>query len=350
MRNKESTAESWKEKYEESQALIAVIEQQKAEIQEQVAKLEKLVKYYEESFRLHQHQRFGASSQKHSIDEEQPSLFDEVENTADPKKEEPAIEEITYTRRKRQGKREEDLSALPVETINHTMPEEERICPICGDPMHIMGHDIRRELRIIPAQVYVLEHNREIYACRRCEKENDKASIVKAPIPAPVIPNSIASPSIVAWIMANKYVNALPLYRQEQELLRMGVTLSRQTMANWVIYCVVNWLNLLYQHMKQQLLSREVLFSDDTPVQVLKEPGRKARQKSYMWLYRSEQGPPIIIFDYQETRSSSHPMGFLADFSGYLHADGYSGYRRLEPAVTISGCWSHSRVNISTKP
>ena len=188
--------------------------------------LETLVKYYEEQFRLAQQRRFGPSSEKTEAGE-QLLLFDEAENAADKHKPEPQVEEITYTRHKREGKREEDLSSLPTERIDHALPEAERTCPECGGDMHVMGHETRRELKIVPAQVRVVEHVREVYACRNCEKNETSVPIVKAPLPEPLIPGSLASPSAVGHIRVQKYVNGLPLYRQEQELLRNGVMLSR---------------------------------------------------------------------------------------------------------------------------
>lgn len=124
-----------------------------------IAELEALVKYYEEQLRLSKHRQFGASSEKGEVPE-QLGLFDEAETTADPKQPEPELEEITYSRRKRVGKREDDLSALPVEVIEYALPESERVCPDCGGALHTMGHDTRRELKIIPAQVKVVEHKR----------------------------------------------------------------------------------------------------------------------------------------------------------------------------------------------
>lgn len=308
------------------------------------AELEALVKYYEAQLRLAKHRQFGASTEKGEVPE-QLGLFDEAESTADPKQPEPELEEITYKRKKRVGKREDDLSSLPVEIVEYDLPESEQICPDCGEALHTMGHDIRRELKIIPAQVKVVERKRAVYSCRNCENHSDHVPIVKAPMPEPVIKGSLASPSAVAHIMTQKYVMCTPLYRQEQSWLRDGVWLSRQTMANWVIRCSEDWLLPLYEKMKTQLLTHEVLHADETVCQVLREPGKKANTNSYMWHYRTsgEANHQIILYEYQPTRSSAHPKRFLAGWKGYLHADGYKGYHDLPADITVIGCWVHMR-------
>ena len=305
MRNDTSTVTISTSEYESLKAREAELEQEKAE-------LEALIKYYEEQLRLAKHRQFGSSSEKAQLPE-QLGLFDEAENTTDPGQPEPELEEITYKRRKRAGKREDDLSGLPVEVIEYTLPESEQICPDCGGALHTMGCDVRRELEVIPAQVKVTEHRCEVYGCRTCENNSDHTTIVKAPTPEPLIKGSLASPSAVAHIMNQKYVMCVPLYRQEQAWLREGVYLSRQTMANWVIRCTEDLFELLYERMKSRLLGHELLHADETVCQVLREPGKKANTNSYMWLYRTsgDAKHPIILYEYQPTRSSAHPKRFL---------------------------------------
>ena len=309
-----------------------------------IAELEALVKFYEEQFRLSQLRRFGSSSEKGGCPD-QLSVFDEVENIADPTEPEPELEEITYKRHKRVGKREDDLSGVPVEVVKHELPENERICPECDGELHEMGHDVRRELKIVPAQVKVVEHHRSVYSCRKCEKESDSVPIVKAPIPEPVIKGSLASPSAVAHIMTQKYVMHAPLYRQEQDFKRQGVALSRQTMANWVVRCAQDWLMPIYALMLSLLLRSKVLHADETVVQVLDEPGKAPTTNSYMWLYRTsgDTDRHIVLFEYQPSRSYDHPKKFLAEFEGLLHADGFDGYHQLPHNITVIGCWVHLR-------
>jgi transposase len=315
-------------------------------LERKVEELSSLVKYYEEMFRIYQHKKFGSSSEKTSPRQMELFTFDEAENEADNKVPEPAIEEITYKRRKRTGKKEEDLRGLPVRTVTHSIPEEERICPECGEIMHVMGHsEPRREIEVIPAQVIVIEHTQEIYSCRNCEHNGTSVPVIKAPMPEPVIKGSSASPSAMAHIMVQKYMNAVPLYRQEMDLHAHGFNLSRQTMANWIIYCSEHWLEPLYELMRLRMLEEEILHADETVLQVLHEPGRASRTNSYMWLYMTGAlaAVNIVLYEYQETRSSSHPKRFLESFHGYLHSDGYAGYHCLQADITIIGCWAHVR-------
>ncbi|PAF20435.1 transposase, partial [Shouchella clausii] len=122
-------------------------------------------------------------------------------------------------------------------------------------------------------------------------------------MPPSVFPKSLASPSIMAHIITQKYVEGLPLYRQEKYFQRLGVNLSRQTMANWVLYGAEKWLSILYDRMHQELVKQPIAHADETTLQVLREPGRDATAKSYVWLYRTgTDGPPIVLYDYQPSR------------------------------------------------
>jgi len=303
--------------------------------EQQIAELTAKLTWFEEQYRLGQKRRFAPSGEA----TEQTQLFNEAEAEAKPAPE-PTVEEIIYKRRKRQGKREEDLT---VETIEYRLSPEEQACPCCSGPLHEMSSEVRQELKIIPAQVSVVKHIRYIYACRRCEREEIKTPVVTTPMPNPVLPGSLASPSAMAHIMTQKYVEGMPLYRQEASLSRLGVELSRQTLANWMIQGSNRWLTPLYERMHKHLLSESVLHADETTLQVLREPGRSLTSKSYLWLYRSSrEGPGIVLYDYQRTRASKYPAKFLAGFKGYLHVDGYAGYNALTN-ITLVGCWAHAR-------
>lgn len=315
------------------------IENLQAQIEELTAK----VKWYEEQFRLYQQKRFGSSSEKTNSNQIELELFNEVEKTADPELPEPTIETITYRRKKKRGHRETILENLPTETIEYRLSEEDQVCSCCGGSLHEMSTEIRRELKVIPAEVKVVEHKRYVYSCRHCEREELTTPIVTAPMPAPVHPKSLASPSIMAYIMNQKYVEGLPLYRQEKQFERFGVTLSRQTIANWMLHGADQWLSILYERMHQLLLELDILHADETTLQVLREPGRPATSSSYLWLYRTgQEGPPIVLYDYRETRAGENAKDFLTGFKGYLQVDGYSGYHKVED-VTLVGCWAHAR-------
>ncbi|GAC40798.1 transposase and inactivated derivative [Paenibacillus popilliae ATCC 14706] len=207
-----------------------------------------------------------------------------MEVEAKPEQEQSSVETIAYTRKKYPGQREEKLAGLPEETVEYRLAEAEQICPCCGYKLHEMGSQTRRELIFIPAQVKVLNHVRFQYSCRHCEREEIATPILTAPMPQPIQPGSLASPSAVAHILNQKYGQGVPLYRQEQELRRQGVNLSRQTMANWVIAAATLWFIPLYERMHALLVERDHLHADETPLQVLREPRRSAEQESYMWL------------------------------------------------------------------
>jgi transposase len=273
-------------------------------------------------------------------------VFNEAEEQAEPLLPEPAIEEITYKRKKRVGKRKDDLSGLPVERVDYELSESELACPECNETMRDIGVTIRDEFEIIPARVIHKEHAVHAYACANCEKNNDHTPIIKADAPVPLISGSLASPSAVAHIAVQKYVNGVPLYRQEKGLQYDNVALSRQTMANWLIYCAQNYLAAIYNLMIAYLIREAILHADETTVQVLIEAGRTAQSKSYEWLYRTSgyTKHPIVIYEYQETRKQEHPQTFLKEFKGYLHADGYQGYHNLHSDITVVGCWYHARA------
>ena len=316
------------------------------QLSEQIAKQEILIKYYEEQLLLGKRHRFGTSSQQ--VDSNQlclENVFNEAEDQSDQTMPEPVLEEITYKRKKRVGKKEEDLSGLPMEREDYELSEEDRICPECGDLMRDIGITIRDELELIPAKVIHKQHAVHAYGCRNCDKNSHHTPIIKAEAPKPLITGSLASPSAVAHIAIQKYCNGMPLYRQERELSYDGVVLSRQTMANWLIYCAQNYLLAFYLLLIKYLLQEPVIHSDETTVQVLHEPGRAAQNKSYEWLYRTSgcSEHPVVIYEYQETRHQSHPQKFLKDFEGYLHTDGYQAYHTLPGSITVVGCWFHAR-------
>ena len=332
---------------EELKNKYAELEEKNSGLELERQKLEKKVAYYEECLRLSRHRQYASSSEKSEADSRQLLLFDEAENESDVKKPEPTVCEITYTRRSRKGgsKPEDDFEDLPTERLEYTLSEEERSCPECGGKMHLIGYDERREIEIIPASVKVVVHAQGIYGCRRCERENTHVPIKKADVPAPVIKGSAASASSIAHIMTQKYMQGVPLYRQELSFMKEGIKLSRQTMANWLLRAGKEWLYPLYNEMRRKLLEEEILHADETEIQVLREPGRASRTKSYMWLYRTGKysAYPVVLFQYQETRSSSHPIKFLNGFRGCLHTDGYAGYGRLGAEIRRCGCWSHVR-------
>nr|WP_157184227.1 IS66 family transposase [Evansella cellulosilytica] len=304
--------------------------------------LEAKLKWYEEQFRLSQKRQFGASSEQTTG---QLSLFNEIEDTSNKDVEEPTIETITYKRKKKTGQRDQKLEDLPTETIEYRLSEKEQVCSCCDGNLHEMSTEVRREIEIVPAQTKVKKHVRYIYSCRQCERNELKTPIQVAKSPQPVYPGSLASPSAIAYLMSQKYVDGMPLYRQEKALERLGLSLSRQTMSNWMIYGAEKWLSVIFGEMYQYLIKQDVLHADETTLQVLSEPGRKSSSNSYMWMFRTGvTHHPVVLFDYQQTRASKHPKQFLENFTGYLHVDGYAGYHAISN-VRLVGCWAHARRN-----
>jgi transposase len=216
--------------------------------------------------------------------------------------------------------------------------------------MHRMCWKEHKEVEFVPAHLSITNYKQAVYSCRNCENEAVGNPIVAAPMPPLAFPGSLASPSLVAEIMGRKYVDGTPLYRQEPLWLAQGLELNRQTMANWVMRGAHDWLSIIFDRMHELLLCRDAVNADETTMQVLREDGRAAQTLSYLWQYRSgRDGPPIVMFEYQPTRSGEHPKRFLKNFTGDLQTDGWQAYEKVledrEPdlPVTLNGCWSHAR-------
>lgn len=264
---------------------------------------------------------YGRSSERSAELQEQLCLFEA--SSHETVRETPSEASVLCRRKKRCGKREAVFSGLPVEQILHELPQEQRRCPQCGGELHACGHSVlRRELTYIPAQYKLTEHIQTAYSCRQCERAETSVPMKKSTVPPALLPGSgIVSASLLAQIMNSKYVLALPLYRQEQELRRLGLPVSRQTMSNWVLTAGERWLLPVYHALHKELLANEILHADETTLMVLREPERQARQRSYVWLYRTSGNAlrPVVLYDYQPSRAGVCASRFLEGFSGYLH-------------------------------
>ncbi|XP_014680252.1 PREDICTED: uncharacterized protein y4jD-like [Priapulus caudatus] len=308
-----------------------------AELQKLVLDLQVKVNWYEEQFRLSQHKRFGVSSEKGAV---HPDLFNEAETFADDHAESDAAvqETITYTRKK--PGRKALPADLPRKIDRHELPESEQICD-CGHALHVVGEASSEQLEIIPAQVYVIEHVQVKYACRGCEE-----GFKTAPKPAQPIPKSFATPGLLAYIIISKFLDSLPLYRQEAIFKRYNIELSRATMSNWVL-TIAELLKPYYDRLKHHLITQTFIQADETTLTVVQD-GRENGTKSYMWLYQSgEHRPlyPVVLYDYQSTRAGYHAKTFLSGFKGYLQTDGFPGYHLMESdaLVVLLGCMAHAR-------
>jgi transposase len=314
-------------------------------LKNRINELELLLKHYEEQFRLSQKKRFGASSEKSEYD--QLSMYIEELKTAVLETAEKAVDTQTVSEQTRTKRRREELwpKDLPVEEIVCELPAEERLCPDCGEEMLVIGHECRDELVVIPAKVEIRRYKACTYACNVCAEEADHTPIIKARTSNAVIKGSFASPEFVAYAAHQKFAMGVPLYRQEQEWKRQGVHLSRQTMANWLIYSAEHWLRPLIHELKRRLLLQRAIHADETTFQVLKEPGKTPQSLSYLWCYRTsgDSAEPIVLAEYKPDRKKENPSAFLKGFSGYLHTDGYDAYHKLPPEIVIVGCWAHVR-------
>ena len=323
--------------------------------EERIKELEFEVSHLKEVVAQYRKMLFGQSSEKTKYTEEIPdqlSLFNEAEAEADLKEREKSIVVPEHSRKAKRT-HEELFENLPVEEVVLTIPEEERSCGKCGSTLVPVGKEkVCDKIIIIPAQLKIERTFRESYKCVSCGKDAnqdgtlpdiEKSTIIKAPVPEPVIPNSLASASAVAYVMYEKYVNAMPLYRMEQDFKNKGLLLSRTTLANWIVTASDKWLLPLWEAMKTELLRRRVIHADETTVQVLKEPGRKAVQKSYMWVYCSGEfeEKPAVLYEYAQTRAGANAGKFLDGYHGYLVADGYDGYNGVK--AIRCGCWAHLR-------
>ncbi len=320
---------------------LELIENQRKIIEAQANEILQL----REMIRLSINKNYAPSREK--VNPDQLSFFNEIEETANLEIEEPLLTEVKahYRKPKKHLMTDKLPENLPVEIVEHTLSEAECVCPECKNQMHVMGKETREELKIIPAQTVVVKHIRNVYSCRNCEANSDHTPILKAETPNPVIKGGFASPESIAHIATQKFVMASPLYRQEQELNHNGILLSRQTMSNWLLKASEQWLTPVYEKLKEKLLEQEVLHADETRVQVLKEPGKKAETNSFMWLYRTsgDAKSPIILYEYQPNRKHEHPKNFLKNFKGYLHTDGYEAYHKLPDSIITVGCLAHLR-------
>ena len=290
--------------------------------------------------------KFGSSSEKTPKEcDGQLSLFNEAEVEAHPEITEPITIDVKgHTRAANKKTREELLKDLPVREFPCYVAEDERYCDQCGTLLKEIGFTkVRDEIEYIPAKVRVLRYMQQACECPKC-KHTDRPFIRKADIPSSILNHSLASPSSVARVMYQKYVNSIPLYRQEKDWEQVGIGLSRATMANWIIRSSEDYLIPVVNHLQKELLKRDIIHCDETPVQVLKEDGKKPQTKSYMWLYRSgnDGKSPIVLYDYQPSRNGDNAVNYLKDFKGYVHSDGYSGYNKLS-SITRIGCWAHLR-------
>lgn len=314
-------------------------------LEEKTKELEFLNAMLSDRLTLAQRKRFGASSEKYADGYTQLSLFNEAEQEAEPDAPEPDLEEVhpsSYKRKKPSGKKEEDLSSFETtEVIEYKLTGDDRYCPDCNTKYKVVTKESVKRLKFIPARFEVVEEVTCVYSCPKCGG-------MKRPKKAPsLLKGSVATPSLVAGIMNAKYVNGMPLARQEREFARYDLNLSTKTMANWIIQCAGRYLQPLYDLMKEELLRSNYLHGDETRIQVIDEPDQKGSTQNWMWVYLTDEysgSPQMALFDYERTRAGYHPVKFLdGRFHGYLTCDGYQAYHGLDDSITVTGCLTHAR-------
>jgi len=302
-------------------------------------RLQKQIHELFESLRLARHQRFGASSEKAPG---QGDFFDEAEdeaeslnnaNTPDATETKP-----TKTKAARPARKPLPASIPRVRNVIE-LPEEDRICP-CGCELSEIGEDISEQLEIVPAKLKVIQNVRKKYACKRCEE-----TIKTAPRANTLLPKAIATANTMAYVITAKYADGLPLYRLSTILERHGIELSRQTLSESVLATALK-LEPFIEHLRTRLIQSDVMHMDETTVQVLNEPGKTAQSKSYMWVQRA--GPPnkpIVLFNYDPSRSAETAERLLSGFEGVLMSDGYAAYKKVaqDNEITHLCCWAHAR-------
>ena len=293
---------------------------------------------------------FGTSSEKRVLDiPGQLNFFNEAELEQDPalaqvEELEASSSEKTPKKRKARATDAERFKGIPVEKEYLDLSEKEKNCPVCGTALKQIGEEfVRRELVFIPARLKVREYYSRNYECPQCSQHGIPV-IKKGKDGRPHMLYGMACAGTVAWVMYQKFCNALPYFRQEKDWKQYGASITRKTMANWVIQNSEAFFLPMYEYFQRKLLEREFAMADETPLQVLHEPGRRAQTQSYMWLFRSgEDGlPPIILYKYSETRAGENAVDFLRGFKGYLMCDGYSGYNKVSDAKRTA-CWAHIR-------
>ena len=293
--------------------------------------------------------RFGKSSEKLEI--ENQISFLEVDGNIVYFNEAEAVESLgEYEEdetvkprgRKVKGKRAADIHNLPVISVDHKMTEEELISEFGEDGWYQLEDEIYNRYRFTPMKVEIEEHHVGVY---KSKKDNH---FKRANHPAYLLRNSLVSPTLLAGIWNAKYVNAEPLYRQEQEFQRMGLNIDRADMAHWTILCAERYLSIFYDYLHERMYDYHVLQADETPVLVSQE-NRANGSKHYMWVYRTGRmylDKQIVLSEYQPSRNANHPREFLKDFKGICVTDGYQVYHTIEKEredLRIAGCWAHAR-------
>ena len=296
---------------------------------------------------------FGSTSEtRHDVFPGQLSLFDDKEESDEKEAETVTPEELipvkAHTKqRKKKATYDEMFADIPTRTVEvDTLTEEQKVCGLCGTKMVPIGHEIiRTEIVYTEPKLERIDYVATTYSCPKC-KDTEEPQFIKDEGKPALIARSYMSSSLMAHIMYFKFVMSVPFNRQEKDFEHLGAKISRSTMASDVIYCAEKYFQPMYTYFHRQLLKRKYLMADETPIQVLKEDGRRAQTKSYVWVVRTgeDREYPIILYHYTPTRAGKNAAEFLKDATSgyYLMTDGYQGYNKV-PDTNRCCCWAHIR-------
>jgi len=324
------------------------LEKLNPEILNYISELETFKQKYldlKEQYDALMYKKYVRSAEEMEDDKQQPLFNEEPEQETTPVRETEKLEVKAHTRKKN-GRKPLDPNLRRVEEIID-IPEEEKTCA-CGSQMTKIGEETSEKLEIIPQSIFVTKTIRPKYACRCCEgtEDEDKPAVRIAPPPPTILPRSIASASLLSYIMIYKYQDHLPFYRQEVQFRRLGIEISRQDMCNWQQQAYERLLPL-FNLLEEVIKTGTVLRMDETHVQVMGEEGKSDIKKSTMWLARG--GPPatpIALYRYRPTKEARHAKEFLEGFKGYLQTDGSEIYDAAAAGLSEIrqvGCFAHAR-------
>ncbi len=352
------TYEELKKAYEEAAKKCSELELKKAELEKENSELKKSnedkdlrIEHLTELVLKRNKMLFGQKSEKGKyLCDGQLSfegLFNEAEEQSNLALSEPNEEKITRKSAKT-GKhrgRNEIRTDLETKKVVFDLPENQRICGVCGDALTEYTEEyLTTRLAVIPEKIYKIEYYRKVYKCRNCDKNGIRSNIIKAEnkTPAAVIEKGLPDPSLVADIMQRKYQLGEPLYRQEQYWKLRGIYLNRTSLANWVIKGA-KWFEPVIKMFWENTYREPVLNADETPTRVLKIDGKPSKKKCQMWIVctGASASKKIALYTYKDSRRKTVVEELLGDYTGVVQTDGYQSYGigKFENA----GCHSHLR-------
>lgn len=334
-----------------TEKLIQLLEQQLASANQQNQELSQKLDQALAQIRQLTKALYGSKSEKskYQAPDGQVSLFEDDPSFNEPEQtEDQSTETISYsvTRRKTNKKRNDSFREdIEIEAIHHHPAN--LTCACCqGEMVEFSSMLVREEAKFIPATMKRVQHFEHIYECKTCKKDVlQKAQIKRGKAPHGAIQRSIAGPTVLAKLIYDKFIQYLPLYRQVNEWERHGLLTNDKNLSNWVIRVAEDWLQPLYNTMKQLLTAKSVLHIDETFGQILKRSdGKPAQSNAYNWVSRSVQseGPVIVLFKSALSRGRAILEDFIKGFKGTVICDGYSAYAHL-PDVQFANCWAHVR-------